>query len=438
MTKRTRIFSQKNSQRGDMLIELLVSVALVALVMPFLFGYQHDAVVRAQNVSVVRNMENIQDALERYIVGHRDELMSVVGRNITRVNMRDLLEYGVNENLVASSGDRYQLRVVKSGDATGRATLQGVVVFTDEQISPLRTRQIVAMGGGDMGFIDGTRAYGTYGAWRADTIDLGVAAPDGIVGTTGVRHDDALYLWRVPSGAAADATMMSALNLGGHDISDARFFDGSSVRFGETLHVGRAVADKVVFQNRTTMDKNFFTQNATCAGSLSADSRNMEVSGVFALSDVGKFSNFTTQDLWTGGLTLTGISIDAAATAAVLKVNRALDITLGRIDTIYATVGFAGSITPRLVVNERIEDSTNPSFYWDMTSRSANFYDVSLAELTRMAPVAVRRESANGGDAARIFGAVAANKNATAADFMNAIAEIQMRVRTKYRLLNLE
>ena len=46
------------------------------------------------------------------------------------------------------------------------------------------------------------------------------------------------------------------------------------------------------------------------------------------------------------------------------------------------------------------------------------------------------------GDAAtysgQIFGTVATNKNATVADFMNAITEIQTRVRAKYQNLQLQ
>lgn len=433
-----RMFSQDMAQRGDMLVELLMSVALAALVLPFLFRYQQDAVYRAENVAYVRQMENVQTALERYIVDNRSDLLKTVGRNIVRVNISDLADYGINENIIAENGDKYQLRVLKSSDATGQATLQGVIVMTDQDISPLRTREIIALGGGNMGFIEGTHAYGSFGVWRADTIDLGLGQTDGIVGTTGVRRDNALYLWRVPSTNADDATMMSALNLGGHDITNAKFFDAASASFGETLHVGRLVSDKVIFQNRTTIDSKFSAQSAVCAGILSADARSMEIANTFTMSDLGKFSNFTTGDLWVNNLTLGGLSISDTTKAAILKINQALDMTGGRIDAIFATVSFTGSITPRLVVKDRIEDSIDPEFFWDVKYNTAHMSDMALTTLTDMAPYAVARETDRRTESGQLFSAVAANKNATAADYMNAIVEIQNRVRAKYRLLNLE
>jgi len=59
-------------------------------------------------------------------------------------------------------------------------------------------------------------------------------------------------------------------------------------------------------------------------------------------------------------------------------------------------------------------------------------------ELGQMATTIAARERVAGTAATELFGAPAANKNATAADFMNAISEIQRRVRIKYRQLNLE
>lgn len=426
------------SQRGNMLVELLLTVALSAVILPFVFQYQQRAVKRTENIAITREMENIQGALERYIVQNRENLLATVGKNITRVQLGDLVEYGMLPDIATNSADKYQLRILKSNNRQDQATLQGVIVLSGPDINPLRTREIVATGGAQMGFIDGTRAYGTYGAWRADTVDLGLNIRDGIVGTTGVNRDNASYLWRVPSENANDATMLSSLNLGGHDIIGGAFFNAAGTQFGETLNLTDAVARDVIFQNRTAINNKFYAASTTVSGILSSDSRNMEVSGTFNLADVGKFTSFSVADLWVGNLTLSGLSVNNDGTASVLKINRALDMTSGRIDAMYITVSFAGSITPRLVVHNRIEDSINPAYFWDADIGVAHFMDVSLAQLNDMAAMAVRAE--RGGDtiSAQVFGTVAANKNATAADYMNAITEIQNRVRAKYRLLNLE
>ena len=436
MNNKRRLFSVFHNQHGGMLIELLMSIAIVALVLPFLFKYQQDSIVRAENIIVARKMQDVQNALERYIVANRESLLNVAGRSIARVNIADLAEFGVPDTIIDEDGDKYQLRVIKSSDVTGQATLQGVVVMTDTTISPLRTRQIVEVGGDNMGFIEGTHAYGTFGAWHTDAIDIGINVPDGIISTTSVRRDNALYLWREMSENPDDAKMMSPLNLGGHDIISAQYFDASGAQFDETLKTITIAADKVVFSNRTTIDSALETKNATCVGNLSADSKTMDVAGTLTLADTGKFSSFTTADLWTNTLSLGGLS--NSSKAAVLNINQRLDMTGGRINAVYTTVGFSGSITPRLVVRNKIIDSINEDYYWDVQSKTANLYDVSFPELQRMATLVVYKEADKSTVSGRAFSAVAANKNATVADYMNAISEIQTKVRAKYSLLKLE
>ena len=438
MAFNVRIFSERMRERGGMLVELLMSVAIVSVVLPFLFRYQQDSIVRAENIAVARQMQDVQSALERYIMINRDKLLVVAGRSITRVDIGDLLEYGVPESIVSEDADKYQLRILKSSDATGQATLQGVVIMTDDTISPMRTREIVSVGGGDMGFVEGTHAYGTYGAWHTDTIDLGIEATNGIVGTTPVNRDNSLYLWRVPSDDADDAKMLSGLSLGGHDIVNVSKFDVSSSGFDETLQSISIAADKVVFTNRTTIDSAFETKNATCVGSLTSDGKTMEIAGTLSLSDLGKFSSFNTANLWVSNLELSGISIADTTKVTLLDINQNLDMTGGRITALYTTVNFAGSITPRLIVHDRIEDSIHPEFYWDLKNGQATFADLSLAELNRMATLAVQKESDSATVSTQLFGTISANKNATAADFMNAINEIQKKVRAKYQMLNLE
>ena len=433
-----RIFSDSMAQRGGLLVELLMSVAIVAVVLPFLFRYQEDSIMRVENIAVARQMQDVQGALERYIVMNRDKLLIVAGKSITRVDIKDLSEYGIPESLVEEDADKYQLRILKSSDATGKATLQGVVILNDDTISPMRTREIVAVGGSDMGFVEGTHAYGTFGAWHADTIDLGVEATNGIVGTTAVNRDNALYLWRIPSEDSSDATMLSGLSLGGHDVINVSNLSAKAAGFDETLQSISVAADKVVFTNRTTIDSAFETKNATCVGSLSSDAKTMEIAGALTLSDLGKFSNFNTNNLWVTKLELSGISIADTSKVTILDINQALDMTGGRINAMFTTVSFTGSITPRLVVRNRIEDSVQSAFFWDLKNNTANLADLSLVELNRMATLIAKKEGDSSTIASQVFGAVASNKNATAADFMNAINEIQTKVRAKYRLLNLE
>lgn len=431
------IFSHKNNSRGSMLVELLLSVALAALIIPFVFRYQHNAIERAQNIAITNHMTEIQVALERYIVANRDELLRTVGRNITRVELADLVPFGIPQSVLDAGDDKYQLRVLKSSDAMGQSSLQGVIVRASDDITPLRTREIVNLSGGSMGFVDGTHAYGTFGAWHTDAVDMGIDIDNGIIETTSVNRDNALYLWRVPSENPSDAQMMSPLNLGGHDIVNAAFINSDYAEFNQGLTVSEITSNKLIFDNRTTIDKVFSTASATVSGALSSDSKNMEISGRLSLADSGKMSSLTAKNLWVSKLTLSGLAIDATDDFALLKINQTLDMSSGRIEAMFVSVGFAGSMTPRLVVYDRIEDSVNPQYYWDVSSKTAQFVDASFVELNRMAELATHYEGDNSTISGQLFGATSANKNATVSDYMNTISEIQRRVTAKYRLLNL-
>lgn len=434
MIKSKRIFLI-DTQRGGMLMELLLTVALAAMIIPFLFRYQARATARAENIVIAHEMESIQTALERYIVANREDLLRPVGRNITRVELSDLYDFGLNANL-ADTKRQYQLRILKTAQSGGKSTLQGVIVMSDADMTPMRTREIVSTGAGKIGFVDNARTYGAFNSFRTDNIDLGITASSGIVATTPVNRDNALYLWRVPSNDARDATMQAGLNLGGHDVKNTMFFDATNATMNSGLTIGRAVTTNLVFQTRPTIDGAFDVKNATVMGTMSSDARSMQVSGGLKLSDVGKFSLFTVNDLWVTNLTLSGLSIGGSRKAAVLHVNDSVDMTGGRINAIYVTVGFAGSITPRLVVSKRIQDSVNSDYYWDASGNTAHFMDAILKNLNDMAGYAAR-DTRGSTVSYQLFAPIATNKNATVSDYLNALHEIQSRVTAKYSQLNL-
>lgn len=438
MKKKDRIIFNTNIESGGILMELLLSIALVSVIIPFILKYQENAVRRTENIAVVRHMEKIEDSLERYIIDNREELLKTVGKTIIRVQAKDLVDYGVPEEVIDNKN--YQLRILKSSGLGDRATLQGVVVYNDETISPIRTREIVSLGGGSMGFVDGTKAYGTFGAWRTDLIDMGVPKANGLIGTTNVNRETASYLWRKPSDNPEDAMMLSSLNLGNHDIENFGFVNSNFLRLTGVLSSPEIVAKDAIFQNRTTIDSNFKAKQGIVAGIMSADSRTMEVNNTFNLEDVGKFSSFTTGDLWVSKMTLPNISIDGASdyNIAEMNINKTIDMTAGRIDALQVSVGYTGSITPKLIVRNLIQDSRNPNYYWDINSKTAYFNDIILNQLNYKAQWAISSEKGKNTITTQIFKAVTTNKNATVSDYMNAIEEIQKKVTEKYRQLNLE
>ncbi|MBO4480521.1 MAG: hypothetical protein J5742_02750 [Alphaproteobacteria bacterium] len=437
MKSHNRIFSNFFSNRGTVLIEFLLTIGLAATLMPFIYSYQQRALTRAENVKVTKSMQKIQSILERYIVENKDRMLITVGRTIFKLNLSDLIDYGLDEEFVRAAENKYQLRVLKSMDSSDQATLQGVIVLNDADITPLRTREIVLLGDEKIGFIDGTRAYGGFGTWRTDTVDLGIEGTSGIVQTTNINRDNSLYLWRVPSDSAADATMLSALNLGERDIKNATFVNTMGLSLGETLEIKKAVVNDLIFKNRTTIDTEFKTPSGVVSGTLAGDSKNIAISGTLNLADIAKVSNLTADNLWVNELTLAGLSTPSD-TASTLRSAGSLDMTEGRISALYITVGFTGSLTSRLVVKNKIMDSVNKDYFWDVKSRTANLADITSPTLNDLAYKILRRESISGSASTRIFSSVVSNKNATVADFMNAINEIQQNVRGKYHMLKLE
>ena len=355
MKKTNRIFSNNNSLRGTVLIEFLLTIALAGTLMPFIYSYQQRAVERAENLRITRQMQKIQTVLERYIVENKDDMLQTVGRNIIKVKLSDLIDYGMDSDFVDALSDKYQIRVLKSIDVNDQATLQGVIVLHDSEITPMRTREIVTMGDEKTGFIDGTRAYGGFGTWRTDTADFGVDGGSGIVQTTAINRDNSLYLWRVPSNNASDATMMTPLNIGGRDVKNTSFVNAGGLKLDEILTANKLVVNDLIFKNRTNIDTKFTTQTAVVSGAMSGDSKSITVGGVFNLAEIGKFSGFTADNLWVNNLNLSGLSTPTGG-KAILRCGASLDMTEGRITAGIISVGFTGSITPRLVVKQKIAD----------------------------------------------------------------------------------
>lgn len=438
MAETHRLF-YKNIQRGGMLVELMLSVALAALIIPFVFRYQEVAVSRARNVAITRQMENVQTALERYIVENKTELMRPKGKNITRVKIQDLINYGLPEYIANTYGDDFQLRVLKSADNNNKSKLQGIVILNDREISPIRTREIVNLGGGKFGFIEGGTTYGGFGAYHTNTSEFGISDAKGLVGTTSVKRGNTEYLWRLPSENEEDATMLSPLNLEGHDINNVRFIDASKAQFEEKLKVGKLDVSTLVFANRVTLDSIYATNTAVINGALTADSRNLNINDTLTLADSAKFSSFYTNDLYVNTLTLSGFSISNTTDKSTsLKVIGDMDLILGHINATYVSVGYTGSVTPQLNITEKIQDPKDSSFYWDVKGKKARFADINSPELSRMASIAVAMESVSGTIATSVFAGVAANANATVADYINAINSMQTQIRAKYEMLNLK
>ena len=244
----------------------------------------------------------------------------------------------------------------------------------------------------------------------------------------------------MPSNNTEDATMQSSLNLGGHDINKVKFFDADKAQFEEKLSISRVATGDLVFSNRATLDGVFSTENALVNGALTSESKSLNVSDTLSLADYAQFSSFYTNDLYVYNLTLSGFTVSSSSSdkPTRLRVAGDLDLVLGRITASYISVGYTGSVTPRLSIAERIQDPKDSSYYWDIKTSKARFQDATFPELSRMAGYIFASESMNGTETTTLFRSVAVNSNATVGDYLNILNEIQNRVRARYEMLNLD
>ncbi len=437
MFKNKRFFD--NSERGATMVEFLLSLALAVVVFPFLLNFQTDRIERANNIRVANDLEIVQLSLERYIDANKERLMRTLGKTITRVDLETLESYGVPIDLMEKYDNKIQLRILKSKTIDDQTVVQGIAVLNDDEISALRTREIINLGENNIGFIEGEKAYGAFGSWETKAQNLGIKKQGGIIKTTRPTVGQDSYLWRIPSDNEEDATMLSSLDLAFRDVQNVNWLDGMSVRVDEFFRSKELLADTINFQSRTGIDNNLRAVNATVSGALSADSKIMQITNTLTLSESAKINVFESNNLWVNELNVSNLSVveyfDGVAT---LKINRKLDMTDGIISAIYTTVGFDGSIAPRLVVHSKIEDSSDSSYFWDADNGTARFADVTFAELNRMATELMYLDKNSDTYAKQVFNVPANNQNATITDFINALHEIENRVKIKYQQLNLK
>ena len=197
---------------------------------------------------------------------------------------------------------------------------------------------------------------------------------------------------------------------------------------------------KVQISPRTELDTQLkITGETLVMGTLTSDSRNAEISGELLLGDTGRFSRLEANELWVRDLNLNWLSVNGSDKSATLKISNIMDVTRGRVTARTVTVGYTGSVAPKINITERIEDSADSSYYWDLQTDVAHLSDILCGVLNPLLKSAINKESKTiKTETETIIRSVAANNNATISDYTKAINEIKNRVTQKYNNLNLE
>lgn len=403
-----------NLQQGSMLMELMLSLALAMIIIPFVFRYQKNTIERARNIAVVKQMETVQAALERCIFENRSEIVnqgvSVLSENNTdstkidclilsnyegdAIKLRGLVNYGLTNEFANDFKDDYKLRILRTADHTGQPVLQGVVLLNsldNQNINALRTREIVRLGGGQIGFIDGNDVQGGYGSFKTVKSDFGFQNFNaGILQTTGTMRGDSKYLWRLPSDSEEDATMLSDLNLDGHNIENIKSLKGKEAYFHNLVLNQKSEAKNVHFTgenvNPTTNSSGipYNGQEARVQGALSNASNDVDIDvmGTLKLTNDSAASVFSNSFL--DNLTAKMVSLNNFTIAS-----KSLDSGNLFVPEINAQVVNVGSLAliPSLNISRQIcsvsDNGRQNCWYATKSQNIAKFKDVNLTSVSQ-------------------------------------------------------
>ena len=418
---RNKIFNFRY-QRGGMLLELMLSVALAAVVIPFIFRYQQNTIERARNIAVIKQMGLVSDALERCIFENRDKLANMaVGSSeytfaesdftpnddasvdcliLANENGRGLINYGLTPEFANDFMNDYRLRILKYQNGT-QPIFQGVVLSSG--VDALRTAEITRLGGGSIGFIEKTNVLGGYGVFKTTKSKLRYsnAIDHGIVQITGPTRGESKYLWRVWSGNKNDATMLSPLNMDEHDIVNVDALYATNVNFYSELKInGDLNISELTFDKYADLGT---TQIAGTAGGTINVTRGADpdLENVILSGNNSATLNITNLYLNNNAnVNVDEFDVDklvvkneckfptTSVTANTLVVEN--DVAAGSVDAPTGIIKLKGAaVTPILNIDKIIYEAKNnhPEYTWGFVSGKtsrAQFKDLILSDLTNL------------------------------------------------------
>lgn len=422
----------KNNEKGGILIELLLSLTIVFTIIPFIISYQKQRYERTENISIINNLNKISNSLEQYIEDNKTSLNNNQ-KNIIRINLDELSNYGISSKKIEVYKDKIQIRIVKKTNNDKSINLQGFVVFNDKKITPIKTKEILNISDNKFGFIEGNKVYGAFDNWKNNINKLGMSNLQGIVNSTNnFIENSEKYIWRINSNNPDDSTMLSDLNLNYHNIPDSKFINSYNIDINNKLFTKEIKTNKLEFENSVSINKTLNINKATIYGSLSSDNANLQIYKKLKFETLANFANINTDKLWVMNLNLYGLN---APQNSIININKNLDTGNGNITTKYITVGFDNSITQKLNITKKIEDSSNSNYYWDIKESTISFNDLLLTDLNDMAQKLIKNKN-NNTYSFKEFYNVSININSTVSDYINAINKIKKEVERKYNRLD--
>lgn len=322
---KTKIFNNENS--GASILEVLMSMAVVAIAMPFVYSQISETNKNIRDMAIAQNIINLRPSVLNFIRLNQDTWPDVVQ---IRMNEEDLKM--VADDINAGFIDKY----VVNG-----ASITDVYLSFKTGVTNLHTANIANHIGDDAAVVgaDGV-AYGR--TWA-------VSAPEFSVGDLVYRitrdvagEDKSKYLHRGSSGEDELNVMLRDLSLGGYNIYDIGGVYASALRI-------RDVTSTFVTTTDLAADSIYFSNGANMSGN------NVSIGSLRVTDDIIGFRNIYAKKLNTNGFTTTGrIIADKATVTNSLNVAKDLNLKADSSRTISSFIGIkAGTVyTPFLSTAE--------------------------------------------------------------------------------------
>lgn len=405
-------------EKGGMLMEILLSIAIFFTIIPFLLKFHQYQINKKENILILKEMEEIKQGLEKYIEINKDKITNTIGSDIIRISLKDLEDIGF---YISPSYD-YKLRILKTKEYNSISNLQGVIILNDKNIKPLRTRQIVNSGVINLGFIEQNKIYGAFSSWKVNASSYNLKDKAGIVNFTKVQRNNENYLYRLPSDRKNDSKMLSSLNLYNNDILNVNSLYSQNLKINKSLKVEKANTNNLSFDKLISYD-NIFIANNIYTDILSSTNTNLAVNNIVKINNYINVENYLTNYLTIENLELNNVK-NIFGKVKNFKVNNNFILEDGKIEANNIYVLGDGSQTIKLRITDKILDA---NYVWNVKNNSLALYDLKLQDFEKMALTLKNKRIVNSGIA----------KDLTVFEFLQFLEKMKDNIITNYESLNL-
>ena len=307
---KTKIFDSIN--RGASILEVLMSMAIVAVAMPFVYSQIAETNSNIRDMAVARDITNLRPDVLNFIRLNQDTWPDVAQIKMNDTDL-DMVASGANAGFI----DKYLVN---------GASVTDVYLAFKFGSTNLHTANIAHHIGDDAAVVDSDGiAYGRSWAVSAPEFESGDLVYRITRNVSG--EDKTKYLHRGTSGEDELNVMLRDLNMGGYNIYDVGGVFASASRIKD-------VTSTFVTSNDLVANTIYFSNGANMTGN------NVSIGSLRVTDDIIGFRNIYANKLNNNGFSTSGrIITDRATVSDSLNVSK--DMIL-KTDSLRTISGFAG------------------------------------------------------------------------------------------------